>query len=440
MGGKTTSEVKTMIKNELSTEINNKTKNISTLVNNSVTNIMQSIKQSAEAEVTATTNLGNITNISGLVLRGPGSKITLNQDAVAKIENTAIIKIISDASELQKMGNNIADNIKSNLQNNQGAKQDLESLSKIGEFSKKNGGPEGMLDTLAQTVSGMVASLTNIGGSTSSLNDTQIINSIKTTINNETINENNISNSINTSISSMMEQMAKAKCNFNTDGKNELNISNAEVTDGAVYTQSQSLNLANFNNCIIDLNLGSKISNDLTNGFKTDISNTQTNDQSSDQKAKTSSEIIKETVQESSIMKSIDNLVNTIPGLLSAPMYIIGGIILLIVGVPIILSFTGGSKNRDDDGSYRGDRDDGGDSDDGGDRGRGNRGMGNSGDLDELEGGGVKGNIYLLATFVAMIILIARKSLPLCVVLLVIIILYFVHKKNPELLGLQDTK
>jgi hypothetical protein len=437
MGGKTTSEVKTMIKNELSTEINNKTKNISTLVNNSVTNIMQSIKQTAEAEVTATTNILNTSNISGLVLRGPGSKITLNQDAVAKIENTAIIKIISDAAELQKMGNNIADNIKSNLQNNQGAKQDLESLSKIGEFSKKNGGPEGMLDTLAQTVGGMVASLTNIGGSTSSLNDTQIINSIKTTINNETINENNISNSINTSISSMMEQMAKAKCNFNTDGKNELNISNAEVTDGAVYTQSQSLNLANFNNCIIDLNLGSKISNDLTNGFKTDISNAQTNDQSSDQKAKTSSEIIKETVQESSIMKSIDNVVNNlgglVGGLLSAPMYIIGGIILLIVGVPIILSFAGGSsRNRDD---Y------GGDSDDGGDRGRGRgRGMGNSGDLDELEGGGVKGNIYLLATFVAMIILIARKSLPLCVVLLVIIILYFVHKKNPELLGLQDTK
>jgi hypothetical protein len=52
----------------------------------------------------------------------------------------------------------------------------------------------------------------------------------------------------------------------------------------------------------------------------------------------------------------------------------------------------------------------------------------------------VKGNIYLLATCVAMIILIARKYLPLCIILLIIIILYFVHKKNPELLGLQDIK
>ena len=424
MGGKTTSEVKKMIKNELSMEINNKTKNISNIVNSSVNNIMQSIKQSAEAEVTATTNISNTSNISGLVLRGPGSKITLNQDAVAKIENTAIIKIISDASELQKMGNNIAGDLKSNLQNNQGGKQDLESLSKIGEFSKKNGGPEGMIDTLAKTIGGMVTSLT--GGSTSTMSDTQIISSIKTTINNETINENNINNSISTSISSAMEQMAKAKCNFNTDGKNELNISNAEVTDGAQYTQSQSLNIANFNNCIIDLNLGSKIANDLTNGFKTDISNAQTNTQTSDQKAQITNEIVKEDIQESSIMKSVDNLIKTAGSLASAPMYIIGGIILLVIGVPIILSFAGGSKNSDD-GGYRGDR------------GRG-RDRGNSDDIDELEGGGMKGNIYLLATCVAMIILIARKSLSLCVVLLVIIILYFVHKKNPELLGLQDIK
>ena len=141
MGGKTTSEVKTMIKNELSMEINNKTKNISNIVNSSVNNIIQSIKQSAEAEVTATTNINNTSNISGVVIRGPNSKINLNQDAVAKIENIAIIKIISDASELQKMGNDIVGDLKSNLQNNQGGKQDLESLSKIGEFSKKSGGP-----------------------------------------------------------------------------------------------------------------------------------------------------------------------------------------------------------------------------------------------------------------------------------------------------------
>ena len=420
MGGKTTSEVKTMIKNELSMEINNKTKNISNIVNSSVNNIIQSIKQSAEAEVTATTNINNTSNISGVVLRGPNSKINLNQDAVAKIENIAIIKIISDASELQKMGNDIVGDLKSNLQNNQGGKQDLESLSKIGEFSKKSGGPEGMLDTLAKTIGGMVTSLT--GGSTSTMSDTEIINSIKTTINNETINENNINNSISTSISSAMEQMAKAKCNFNIDGKNELNISNLEVTDGAEYNQSQSLNIINFNNCIIDLNLGSKIANDLTNGFKTDISNAQTNDQTTDQKAKTTSDIIKVDEQESSIMKSVDNLIKTAGSLVGAPMYIIGGIILLVIGVPIILSFAGGSKNIDDGG----DRDD--------------RDMGDKGDIDELEGGGMKGNIYLLATFVAIIILIARKSLPLCVVLLVIIILYFVHKKNPELLGLQDIK
>jgi len=437
MGGKNESEVKSMIRNEISNEINNKTVNISTVVNSSVTSVTQSIKQKAEAEVSTSTVISNVSNLKGITIKGPGSVVDLSQDAKGKVVNEAIIKIISDASELKKMGNDISDKIKNNLDSNQAAKQDLESLSKIGEFNKKSGGPEGMVDTLATMVSGMLSNIT--GTSSSNTSTTEIINSIKSTINNETINQNEINNTINTSVSSMMEQMAQAKCNITTTGKNEFNFENIDVLDGGVLKQAQTLNIEAFNKCIIDLNLGSKISTNLTNGFQTDLSNSLTSGQTTDQKSINTADITKTNEDGSAIMNSVDNLVDTAGSVVTSVtgmgMFVIGGIILFLFIVFAII-IAGGSKGSSSE-EYNDSDEKGGqrDSDERDGQRESDERRGRD-DSEELTGGGMNGNIYLIASFVSMLILIANKSLPLCGVLLVIIILYFVYKKNPKFLDL----
>ena len=172
MGGKNTSEIKTIIKKELNNEVINKTKTISDVVNAAINNVSQSIKQDietkvqeAESNVQITTLIGNELNMKGVKISD--SNVNISQDARAKIENIAIINIITNNLELQKMGNNISDNIKTNIESNQNVKQDLESLSKIGQFSKKSGGQEGMVDTLTIKVNDIINKTNGSSKSTS---------------------------------------------------------------------------------------------------------------------------------------------------------------------------------------------------------------------------------------------------------------------------------
>ena len=99
MGGKNTSEIKTIIKKELNNEVINKTKTISDVVNAAINNVSQSIKQDietkiqeAEANVQITTLIGNELNMKGVKISD--SNVNISQDARAKIENIAIINII----------------------------------------------------------------------------------------------------------------------------------------------------------------------------------------------------------------------------------------------------------------------------------------------------------------------------------------------------------
>ena len=423
MGGKTESEVKTIIKNELSLEISNKTQNISSISKTAITDITQNIKQSAEASISTNTSLANTSQISGMKISGPNTKVDITQDAKAKAVYEAVIRIISDATALQQMGNQVADTIVNKVQSDQAAKQDLESLSKIGEFSKKSGGPEGMVDAIAKMVGDMTKSVT--GGSSSEKSTTEITNSIKTKLNNETINQNTINNTIKSSVSSQMEQMAKAKCDLSTDGKNVIDWKDVGVTDGANFKYIQSLNIESLNKCLIDLNLGAKIASDLTNGFKTESTSQTETKQTSTQDAKAETDVTKQVIQESAIMNTIDGIVSTVGGLMGSWIFIVGGIILLVVLVVGYL-FASGAISMDDFAKFT----------------PAGAAAGLAGDIlgsdDEQDGGGMNSKIYLLAGLVALLILIARKSIPLCGVLIVVIILYFTHKKNPDLFGLPN--
>jgi len=426
MGGKNKSEIKTQITNELSTEINNKTTNINRVTNSATTELTQSISNKAEASVQTTTIGINETDIGEIIIEAGGTA-NIEQNLKLAAVTDALITILTDASQKQTNINDLTDKIKNKIANDQNLKQDVDFLAKIGKSTSDAGGPEAFVNALADTVQTLISTIGNIGGSSSSTDETEIRNIIKTTINNEVLNENEVNNLISTSIKNSMDQLGTGKCKIDTTGVNTLRSRKLLIGQDGTFNFKQTLDISSFTTCIIELKLASNLASDLTNNFVVDTSSDTTNKQGVDTKAKMGAEIQLKDEKTSSIMKSIDNLVNNVSDLVGAPMYIIGGIvgvIILIILAVFLIPMMGsrGSSNKNNNDETAPDDD----------------GSSNDDDSKQQRGGGINGNIYLLASFIAILILIANKSLPLCGVLLIVIILYLVNKKNPKLLGLNN--
>lgn len=429
MGGKTKSEIKTQISNELSMKIKNITTNITNITNTSTFELTQDIKNKAEASV-STSNIGNNKIRTGSIRISKGGTVNLTQSLKIDAVNKAIVKILSDASQLQSSSNDMADKIKSKIDNDVKAKQDVEFLAKVGEYNKNNGGPEAMAEALAGVVEKFISSVT--GGSSSSVNETNIRNVVNTEIENQTTNTTNINKAISSSIKSSMEQLGEGSCKIASIANNDIDMEDISVEEEGNLTIGQTIDISAFTTCIIDLQLGSKIASTLTNDFKVDTDNATQNVVGADQKNK--SENIKElkTEKDSSIMKSVDNLVkevgkvannvvDEVGGVAGSFVYVIGGIIFLIILIMVGPSLmSSGTKQETNSSNSSNVAPDDYDDDD---------------DITQKGGGGcINGNIYLFASFIAIFILISEKSLPLCGILLIVIILYFINKKNSKLL------
>jgi len=421
MGGKSESQIKQQITNEMSIEITNITKNINNITNSATHELSQEIKNKAEAKVDQSTGGSNIVRMGKVKITGKNSKVNIDQDMKIAAVSNAFIKILTDTSQKQDTINAMADKIKNKIDNDSNLKQDVDFLAKVGKSSSDNGGPEGMVNALADTVKTLLSS---VSGSSSSSNS---------------------SNKISTSIKNSMEQLGEGVCKQDTAGLNLVEVTDLTVEKEGEYNVDQKMDISSFSSCIIDLQLGSKLVSALTNDFKLDIGADTTNKTSSDQKGKVDIDAKDVTKKESSIMKSVDNAVGEIGkvagkvietggGIMQSWIYIIGGVIFLIIiiigGSLFSMRGSGSSKpveyspnnNEDDDNDVIDDNDDNDDDDD----------IDNDNvNTNKIQkGGGINGNIYLFASFIAIFMLISRKSLPLCGVLLIVIILYFVHIKK----------
>lgn len=421
MGGKDKSEVKTIIKNELNMEITTETNNINTIVNKSSQTIVSEMSQAAIANVKQSTNASNTLTSKALIAKG-GAKVDISQSADAVAENKAIISIVMSADSMQELGNKIVADVTSKVANDQAAQQSMKSLAAIGEMTKSAGGPEAMISKIADMAAGMTKSIT--GGSTDTSSTTEITNSIKTKLKSITTNSNDITNIVDTTIKNTISQAAEARCDMNTGAGNIINI-DAILADGggSEIKIKQEASTKALNDCIINLNMGSKIANALTQGFETKTLSETANKQKGEQELKSESEITKKTIQESAIMDSVDNLVNQVAGLAGMYMFVVGFIIVAIIG-GIFYLFSSGSISMGELANFSplGNEDD-------------NEQEGGENSLFGLNNSNMNSNIYLFGAIIAMIIFSSRKSIPLCGVFLVVLFLYIIYKNNPKLLG-----
>lgn len=436
MGGKSESQIKQQITNEMSMEITNITKNINNVTNSATHELAQEIKNKAEAKVEIVTSGSNIVRMGKVSITGK-SKVNIEQDMKVVAVSNAFIKILTDTSQKQDTINNMADKIKNKIDNDANLKQDVDFLAKVGKSSSDNGGPEGMVNALADTVKTLLSSVS--GSSSSSNSETNIRNTIKTKLNNTTINETNTSNIISTSIKNSMEQLGEGVCKQDTAGLNLVDVADLSVGSYGEFNVNQKMDISSFSSCIIDLQLGSKLTSALTNDFKLDIGSDTTNKTGTAQTGKVDIDAKDVTKKESSVMKSVDNLVGEVGkvvskvietggGIMQSWVYIIGGVIFLIIIIigGSLFSMGGSSKSVE----YSPNNNNNNDVDEDVDKDEDNDNDNDKEDYKKQKGGGINGNIYLFASFIAIFMLISSKSLPLCGVLLIVIILYFVHIKK----------
>jgi hypothetical protein len=229
---------------------------------------------------------------------------------------------------MAKLADKVANDVNNKIKNDSAAKAALSQAAKIADFQKSAGGPEAMLDSVTNMVSGLTG-----GGNSKS--DTEIENTIRTTINNRTVNQNDISNIVKNRIETSMKQAASATCNMDTTGQNAIDVDKitalAMAGKSADVTLKQSVSIKAFNKCFIDLKMGQGIINDIgiDKSFtaKSETSNTNKTDSESKQEVAISTTKI----QESAIMNSVDNAVNKVTGMISGIFQISPMLMIIIV-------------------------------------------------------------------------------------------------------------
>ena len=180
MGAKNESRTETRkkIESEISTSITNITENITNVVNNTTNETMTSMVQEMKAQINISVGAGNTLRSKNIV--ASGSDVDIKQNADVQAENEAIIRIISDASAMQKLADKVAADVNNKLANDTAAKASMAQVAAIADTQKQAGGPEQMVDSIMKTVDGMVKGLSQIGGGSSDTNisETEIRNKI----------------------------------------------------------------------------------------------------------------------------------------------------------------------------------------------------------------------------------------------------------------------
>lgn len=430
MGGSDETVVRNTIKNKINIEIENVNKTMTSVINETSDKVVNNMTQSIAAEIKQKTKCDNLIQADTIAAVGPGSNIDIDQQCEVEAKNQALIQIMQSGEAMTEMANQMTNNIQGKFDQDAAAKASMDTVNALADKQKKGGGPEGLVDSIAGMVKDVARSFT--GGSSSSVSETYIENEVRTKLKQENITENYIKNSIKKEIENAINQNTSATCDFDTKGQNTLSVKDILAAGGGNIKIKQKVSIKAFNDCIQKLDIGSKITSALVTRQEVKSETQSSQAAKSDAALKSESKITKEVVQESAIMSSVDNLVNKVGGIFGNMTLMIGLVVVIAVG-GIIYLFASGAITMDDIAGLT-------------PMGKASSLVGDvteaavggiAGDDDDQEGGGLLDRkVYVIAALVAFLILVARKSIPLCGALLVVIILYFANRSNPGLLSL----
>jgi hypothetical protein len=356
MGGKSSTERNTLIENQVKLQINikisNITNNMNSVMTKQINETISNLQTELKTNVGSTSRASNDTTIQNLKVSGKNSKFSLEQDANLSSEFKALVSICSDMSSMEKLASSLTDNIKNNTTNESSAANDLKILSALSSKTSDAGGPEKIVadvtNSVSKTLTGMMNSLT--GSETNDTQNTTIRNTIdqqiNTEIENTTNNTTKIEHEIKNAIANSIKQQSETGCLGRFNASNNFNLGDVEITDGAVAELKQKVSVSAISECIVKMNLGSKVVNDLFAGSSVVTTSDTSNKNKADNKIETEQKTTVIDEKKSSIMDTILYI-----GLAFAGVVVIGiiiGGILFATGAIRLCDF-GIGKCADDD-------------------------------------------------------------------------------------------
>lgn len=424
MGGSDETVVRNTVKNKINIEIENVTKSLTSVINETSNEVVNEMTQKIAASIKQKTSASNTLAADSLVAVGAGSSVNIEQQAEVEAKNQALIQIMQSGDAMNDLANNMISKFNEKIDQDAAAKASMNTVNALKEKETKGGGPEGLVDSVVGMVKDVTKSLT--GGSSSSTTETTIENEVRQKLKQESITENYVKNSVANKIKTSINQDTAATCEFDTNATNTINVKDILAAGGGNINVKQKVSVKAFNDCVVKLDIGAKAVSALVTRYDVLGETDKKQVAKAEGELKSESTISKETIQESAIMSSVDNLVNKVGSIFGNMTLMIGLVVVIAVG-GIIYLFASGAITMDDIAGLT-------------PMGKASSLVGDvaeaavGGDDDDQEGGGLLDRkVYMIAGLVAFLILVARKSIPLCGALLVVIILYFANRSNPSL-------
>lgn len=448
MGGGDKTKIKQMIQTELSFKISQTQETLNNIVNETMTNLSTSMVNQTAAQIEQATTASNTASL-GTLIATDGAQISIEQQAKMQAVNDAIVKILSDSSALADLGSKTAQEVQAKLQQDAGLKGALETVAKASESSKEGGGPEGMLNKLADTASGIFGSLT--GSKSEKDIETEIRQKISMEIENRTLTQTNIVDKTATTITTEIKNSSEGSCRSLNSANNLLELEKAIASgQGSKINIFQLATVDAFNKCLVDLNIGGKIMNQIADESLLKLANDTTQTAKAEAEAKASAEQSKEQVQESGIMKSVDNVVDTAGGVIQKGLSVLqtgyigvilivilvvgGGIYLISSGVIDVNSILGTTKKGKKASSGKSKKSSSSKSNKSGKSSSSKSGKSSSSKSGKTlkkkskgqKGGNynIKDNIYIILAIIAFFMYLFRVSVPMCGFVLIMFIVY----------------
>lgn len=270
MGGKDEKTTKTNIENEIKGELKMRVKNVTENINKSVTNstmkvsneMVNDFKSSSTAKAVAENLLEDVT-----IIANNGAEIDISQDASAKLEMAAVVKILSSGEQKNDLASKVTEALKSQVENDSKLKAELAQAAKIQKKAKESKGFADMAGKMAETAQGMLKSLT--GGSSKENTETNIRNKITTKleqdIENVNINENEIITNISNEINNSFKNMTEDECLGSASSRNMARKLKLLADTGAKIKVMQVAKTDAIAKCVSEKKIGNKAFSGLSN-------------------------------------------------------------------------------------------------------------------------------------------------------------------------------
>lgn len=341
MGGKSDTEIRSEVAQQLEIEITNITKNISKNIVKTTTDITNSIVQ---------TNIGKSEQIIGnnntitaeMIKLGKSTNLKINQSIKSKTIMAAVISIINDAASMQDLINKVMTELTNKIKNDNAVATEMQQAAKLAKIEKDAGGPEAMIDSVTDMVKDVIGSIS--GQSSNKSNTTLIMNQVRQRLYNQTENDATFETDLKTAIKNIMEQNSTGQCKQIVNNNNRADLGKVEITDGSQLPFNQEINEESLINCFFDFKSGTKAVQ--TAGLDSKSFFTSDTDNKSKSESKTSQEgsIKLEQEKTSSIMSAIEKIAGGFFGLLSGPYMIIAAVIGVVIIIAAVMLFSGKIK------------------------------------------------------------------------------------------------